>query len=454
MIQILILKGEAMKNQKLINRRYFLKASMSGVVGAGMLSGSNRVLDRSPVQDEMPKIKEYRVLGRTGFKVSDISVGASFLTNTNVAEAAMDMGINYFDTGEHYSGGSSERTIGEAMKNRDRKSIFIATKLNLRFGGGDTKEILRSRFLKCLERLQTDYVDCLMIHMCIFDEIKHENFHTLARELKAEGKIKYIGLSNHGTEQRIYGNLEEPMEKVLLAAAEDGRFDVVLFVYNFLQKEQGEKIINACREKKMGVTLMKTNPVKVYNRWKADIDRAIESGRNISDRIIKLGEDYKAWLKGADEFKKKHGLNSDAEVRDCAIKFVLSHPGVHTVCPSINNFEDLETFVRLSGEKLTSGNASLLNHYESTRGKLYCRHACGTCEEACPYQVPVNTIMRYNHYFEAQGQEKYAMRKYAELERNKADHCHECTGSCESACPFQIPVQSLLITAHHNLTLT
>jgi len=442
-----------MKNQKLINRRNFLKASMTGVVGAGMLPGSNKPLDRAPIQNEMPKIKEYRVLGRTGFKVSDIGAGASFLTNTNVAEAALDMGINYLDTGEHYSGGNSERTIGEAIKKRNRNSIFIATKLNMRFGGGDTKEILRNRFMKCLERLQTNYVDCLMIHMCIFDEIKHENFHALARELKAEGKIRFIGLSNHGTEQRIYGNLEEPMEKVLLAAVEDGRFDVVLFVYNFLQKEQGEKIINACSGKNMGVTLMKTNPVKVYSRWKADTDRMAESGRKIPDRLVKLGEDYQTWLKGADAFKKKYGLNNDAEVRDCAIKFVLSHPGVHTVCPSFNNFEDLEAFVRLSGKKLTSEDASLLNDYESTRGRLYCRHACGTCEKACPHQVPVNTIMRYNHYFEAQGQEKYAMRKYAELERNRADRCQECAGSCEAACPFQIPVRSLLVAAHQNLML-
>ncbi|MDH4270428.1 MAG: aldo/keto reductase [Candidatus Aminicenantes bacterium] len=443
-----------MKNQKVINRREFLRTSLTGVAGAGMLPGSNKPLSQAAAPDERPKIKGYRVLGRTGFKVSDIGAGTSFWTNVNVAEAALDMGINYLDTGEHYSGGNSERTIGEAIKARDRNSLFITTKLNLRFGGGDTKDILRNRFLKCLERLKTDFVDCLMIHMCTSDELKHENFHALARELKAEGKIKFIGLSNHGLEQRIYGNLEEPMEKVLLAAVEDGRFDVVLFVYNFLQKEQGEKIINACRGKDMGVTLMKTNPVKVYSRWKADIDRAVESGRTIPERIIKLGEDYQAWLKGAETFKTKYGLRNDAEVRDCALKFILSHPGVHTVCPSLNSFEDLEAFVRLSGQKLTAEDTRLLNGYESTRGRLYCRHACGTCEKACPHRVPVNTIMRYNHYFEAQGQEKYAMRKYAELERNKADRCRECPAPCETACPFQIPVQSLLVAAHHNLTLT
>ena len=75
------------------------------------------------------------------------------------------MGVNYIDTAEHYVSGRSEKTIGEVLKSRERKSVFLTTKLNLLFGGGDSKEELRERFFKCLERLQTDYVDCFMIHM-------------------------------------------------------------------------------------------------------------------------------------------------------------------------------------------------------------------------------------------------------------------------------------------------
>ena len=441
------------KNQQPIKRRHFLKTSMTGAVGAGVLASSD--FHRSTIRpgDEKLKIKEYRALGRTGFKVSDISCGASFLTNTNVMEVALDMGINYFDTGEHYSGGQSEQTIGQVMKKQDRKSVFITTKLNLTFVGEPTKEKLKERFMKCLERLQTDYVDCLMIHMCTLDQVKHENFHAVAKELKAEGKIRFTGLSNHGPEQRIYGYTEDPMEKVVLAAAEDGRFDVALFVYNFLQKEQGEKIIAACKQKNMGVTLMKTNPVNVYNRWKSSLDRAIERGRKIPKERIETGDKYKDWLKKADAFKQKYGLKSEDDVRDAAIKFVLSHPGVHTVCPSFNSFDVLESFVKLSGKKQVSNDKSMLNDYKSSWGRFYCRHACGICESACPHQVPVNTIMRYNHYFESQGQEKYAMTKYAQLNRTGADRCGECSGLCEAACPYQIPVKSLLVMAHQNLTL-
>ncbi|MFH1940643.1 MAG: aldo/keto reductase [bacterium] len=443
-----------MYEKKQMNRRRFLQTSMTGMVGAGMVRGDDFFQKHQDEQEEKLKIKEYRTLGRTGFKVSDIGCGASFLTNVNVAQVALDMGINYIDTGEHYSRGQSETTIGMAMKNRDRKSVFITTKLNLnpRFMGEPTKEKLKERFVKCLERLQTDYVDCLMIHMCTLNEVDHENFHAVAKELKSEDKIRFVGLSNHGPEQRIYGNLEEPMEKVLLASVEDGRFDVVLFVYNFLQKEQGEKIIETCRKKNMGVTLMKTNPVNVYNRWKADLDQRVEAGQEIPETTIKRGEDYKAWLANAEAFKKKYRLRSDDDVRDAAIKFVLSNPGVHSACLSFNSFDVLESFVRLSGKKLKRTDTSLLNDYESTRGHLYCRHACGICEPSCEHGVPVNTIMRYNHYFEAQGREKQTIEKYVRL-TNSADGCASCSGPCESTCPYGVPVRSLLVLAHKNLTM-
>ncbi|MFC2142122.1 aldo/keto reductase [Acidobacteriota bacterium] len=443
------------QNNKL-DRRSFIKTSLAGAAGTTALLGTGLSAQNETGTGQAPKITGYRTLGRTGFKVSDIGLGTGIQTNANVFAAAFEMGVNYVDTGEHYSRGASERATGEALKTWDRKKIFVTTKLNLLFLGEQkaTKEGLKERFAKCLGRLQTDYVDCLMIHMTsTADQVKHEGFHAAARELKAEGRIRFIGLSNHGPEQRIYGNTKEPMEKVLMAAVEDGRFDVALFVYNFLQKEQGEKIIRACREKDMGVTLMKTNPVNVYKRWKTGVDQTVARGRKPSDATVKMDEEYQAYLKAAEVFKRKYGLESEGEIRDAAIKFCLSNDGVHSVCPSIGSFEELETLVKLSGQKLTTAEAPLLAGYGDTLGRFYCRHACGACETACPHAVPVNTIMRYNHYFEAQGREKYAMAKYAEMPRSKADRCGGCSGVCESLCPHGVPVRSLLAAAHDNLTL-
>lgn len=432
-----------------LNRRNFLKASVTGVAGLTVARCSN-----TKEKEDSTKIRGFRTLGRTGFRVSDISVGAGMLNNANVLASALDAGINYIDTAEHYMNGQSEIAVGEVIQNRDRKSVFITTKLNLNFGGPADKANLKERFGKCLERLKTDYADCLMMHMAATPEqVKHEDFHAVVEELKAEGRVRFVGLSNHGPEQRIYGNLEVPMEKVMNAAVEDGRFDVALFVYNFLQKEQGEKIIAACKTKDIGVTLMKTNPVNVFNRWKAGLERAQEAGRELPERIFKMRDEYEAWLKEAEAFKQKHNLVTDNDVRDAATKFCLSHPDVHTVCPSINTFDELEAFVAVSGTTLETADASMLQDYEHGLGRYYCRHACGSCETACPQNVPVNTIMRYTHYFEAQGREKHALSKYYNLDGKNAEGCETCEGLCESACPHGVPVQSLLVNAHRSLRL-
>jgi predicted aldo/keto reductase-like oxidoreductase len=61
--------------------------------------------------------------------------------------------------------------------------------------------------------------------------------------------------------------------------------------------------------------------------------------------------------------------------------------------------------------------------------------------------------MRYNHYFVAQGREKHAMQEYARLTRPNADACVNCSGECEAACPYNVPVRTLLAQAHENLML-
>jgi predicted aldo/keto reductase-like oxidoreductase len=437
-----------------MNRRKFVSRSFIAAAGLGSLTKSALAKpERSGSANDF-KINEYRTLGRTDFKVSDVSFGAGNLNNANVLAAALDMGINYIDTAEHYARGNSERSIGEVLKQRNRKSLFITSKLNFMMGGA-TKEKLRQRFHRCLERLQTDYVDCLMIHMTPnVDQIKHPPYHEVIRELKAEGRVRFSGLSNHGPEHKMAGPVKDSMEKVVLAAAEDGRFDVALFVYNFIQKEQGEKIIRACKDQGMGVTLMKTNPAKFVTDLENTYARYKKAGRIVGDSFMKALEEYKAHAAPAEAFKQKYGLQSNAQVRDAAIKFVLSNPNVHAVCPTINSFEELETYVKLSGQRLEPADRALLAAYTAGYGHLYCRHACGQCEADCPHGVPVNTIMRYYHYFAGQRREKHAMEHYCALEGPNASLCAACTGPCTRACPFGVSIQPLLAAAHQTLSFS
>jgi ferredoxin len=116
------------------------------------------------------------------------------------------------------------------------------------------------------------------------------------------------------------------------------------------------------------------------------------------------------------------------------------------------NFGEMMRFLRLSGSRLEPRDKALLSANKRECGSLYCRHACGLCEPECPYGVPVNTIMRYDHYFVSQGREEHAMAEYSALQSPKADKCEGCVGHCESACSYGVPVRALLSTARHTLT--
>lgn len=439
-----------MKKNKGINRRKFIRNSALGVVGAGVAgqTGLLRAEEKEkPAASAPVKIKSYRMLGRTGFKASDIGSGGP--RELPVLNALLDAGVNYIDTAESYSNGKSEIVTGQGIKNRDRKKLFINSKLGIK--PEETKESIIKRFRKCLERLDTEYIDCMMIHGAANGKIvKHEAFHAAMKQMKSEGKLRFVGISNHGP--RRAGTAEEPMDKVLIAAALDGRFDAMLLVYNYAQKEMGERIMKVCQEKNIGVTLMKTNMIGRYMSMKERVEAQKKKGEEVSPRML----DYLKRLKeGADKsepFIKKYGLDKAAEIRAACTRFGLSHPAVASLLGRFNNFEDVEQFIGLSGTTLSDMEEKKLAAFVEGPGRFYCRHACGICESGCDRGVQVNTIMRYNHYFEAQRLEKHAMEKYARLESD-ASQCHNCSGHCEKACPFGVPVQGLLAFAHENLSL-
>jgi predicted aldo/keto reductase-like oxidoreductase len=290
-----------------------------------------------------------------------------------------------------------------------------------------------------------------MIHMPnTVDKLNTEGFHAAFKELKAEERVRFLGLSNHGAQ---WGDVPETMAKVHLAAAEDGRFDVALLVYNFLQKDEGERILKVYKQKNIGATLMKTNPVLNYSEVKEQADQLKEEGKEVSERMQNLLDRLKGRADGTEAFQKLYGLKSFDEVRSAAMKFVLDNPNVSCVCPTIKNFSDLEFYGNLSGARFDLEAEKTLAAYKTLYGDLYCRHACGKCESSCPHSVPVNTIMRYNHYFQAQGREKAAMVKYAAIPQHKADICRNCSGYCEKSCPYGVPIQGLLVLADSTLSL-
>jgi len=429
------------------SRRHFFRNSALGVLGAGLAGQGTHLMAGNTSPKETPKVRAFRTLGRTGFNTSEIGRGG--VAKVEVINVMLDAGVNYIDTAESYSRGKSEISFGQAIKNRDRKSLFINTKLHIK--ENETKEAILERARKCLERLDTEYIDCLMTHNPpTIEMVKYAPFHEAVKQLKSEGNLKFTGISHHGTQFR---QNQETMDKVLLAAAEDGRFAVMLLVYNFIQREMAERILNACREKNVGATLMKTNPVGRYLSTKARMETMQKEGKEISQRFKdRLARGKEQYEKG-EYFLKKYNLKDPTEIRIAATRFGLSNPGTACVLARVDSFEDVEQFLSVSGTTLSDMEARKLSAWRRGFGSFYCRHACGECESSCPHQVPVNTIMRYNHYFEAQGQQKYAMEKYASLDTPKADLCETCSGPCQSDCPYGVPIQVLLAMAHENLSL-
>jgi len=441
-------------NKKNVSRRDFIKKTALGLFAAGAANGSAFADPQPQAESQSPRIKEYRTLGRTGFKVSDLGTGD--FDDVGPFKALLDGGVNYIDTSEDY--GQHGRKIGESIQGRDRSSLFITSKLradsSLRSVGkeGITKEGFIRRALRVMEALQVDYLDCLMLSNPETTEtLKCEGYHEATRQLEKEGKIRFTGVSHHGS-QWVLAEPKEPMETILLNAAEDGRFDVMLLAYNFLKEDQSERVLEVCARKKIGTTLMKTNPIRSYNLLKEWLARARTSrGKELTEEDRKNLARAEKKVEKSQEFVKKYNLKSDQEIRDAALQFCLSNPNVNTVCLTVLNYQQAQDYLRLSGSCLDERGSSLLAAYKNDCGSLYCRHACGLCESSCPSQVPVNTIMRYDHYFVSQGREKQAMTQYAAL-RSGAEICRSCPGYCESACPYGLPVRALLSVAHQTLS--
>ncbi len=429
-----------------IGRRRFLRQTAAGALAAGIAGRGALSAESGRVAQDSGKIKEYRVFGRTGFKVSDI--GAGTIQDDGVLRAALEAGVNYLDTGEEYPG--HHKIISRAIKGLDRKSLFICGKIMVK--DDKSKQGFISRTRKCLEEMQTEYVDCMMMHMPEKVEfLKTQGFHQAMTELKAEGRVRSVGASHHGS--FWYTEPAESMETVLMAAVEDGRFDALLLAYNFLQMDQSERVLKACKAKNIGTAIMKASPIAIYYSMKERVEKLQKENKEVSAFAAEGLKRYQDKADRAEKFIREHDLRNPQEIQDAAIRFVLENPDVATVCCLPKTYDEMNRFVLLSGTKLGPAGTARLEAYREGCGDLYCRHACGLCEPACPKGVPVNTIMRYNQYYVGQRREKEAMLYYAAIPGAKADVCADCPGHCETSCPYGVPIQGMLLTAHGQLSM-
>jgi predicted aldo/keto reductase-like oxidoreductase len=376
-----------------MKRRDFLKAS---VLATAALSSTPLA---ARAKTEKPKIKRYQEIGKTGLRMSDISYGTGRLPSASMILRGIDRGINYFDTAPDY--GPSEKYIGQAMKNIQRDKVIIASKF--------CTSIPYPGHLP-LESKKKDYIDAVEGSLSRMKEkegkrlLSHEMLEAF-EELKKAGEVRFLAVSSHGPNN---------MEDLLLTAVKSGHFDLVMFSFNFMKFQRTPDVLKEAQKRRVGVIAMKT-------------------------------------LAGA----KESGFDSkDEPFEPAAFKWVLSHPEVSGLVISIKSVSDMDLYLTASGEKFTAGDQRILKRYAQQFGREYCRTGCNECESACPESVAIATTLRYNMYFKDYGNEKNAMESYARLGA-KAENCASCQArTCTDACPYGLPVNTMLSSAHDNLSFT
>lgn len=150
---------------------------------------------------------EYRKLGRTGLKVSEISLGSwltygGYVEKENAVrsiETAYDLGINFFDTANVYEKGAAEELVGEALKAYPRESYVLATKAFWPMGDGPNDRGLSRKHVMeqvhaSLKRLGHDYVDIFYCHRHDPETLLDETLRTID-DLVRQGKVLYVGVS-------------------------------------------------------------------------------------------------------------------------------------------------------------------------------------------------------------------------------------------------------------------
>jgi aryl-alcohol dehydrogenase-like predicted oxidoreductase len=274
---------------------------------------------------------EYVKFGNTGLEVSRICLGAMGFGDIStgfhqwvvdeaqsreVIKRALDLGINFFDTANVYSAGTSEEYLGRALKDfADRDKVVIATKVNFRMhegpnGAGLSRKHIMSEIDKSLKRLQTDYVDLYIIHRWDYNTPIEETMEAL-HDLVKMGKVRYIGASAMYAWQ---------FQKAQYVAEKNGwtKFVSMQNHYNLIYREDERELIPFCAENKIALTpysplasgILAKNPdetstrIETDNTRKAKYGKTAEADRLIVDRVGELADKYQvprahvalAWL--------------------------------------------------------------------------------------------------------------------------------------------------------------
>jgi hypothetical protein len=377
------------------NRRDFLKsAAIAGTAAGAGLTISDLLPRRIFAAEGETKNKVvYRTLGSTGCKVTEIGFGAMNMRDPELVQAALDAGVNYFDTAHGYMNGVNETTVGKVVK-PVRNAIFLTTKVPT----ASPKNMMAMMELS-LKRLQTDHVDLMLLHgVDSRKAVLNNDFMQVIDEARKKGMTRFIGVSTH-----------ENHAAVMDAAVESKFWQVVLVGYNYMSPPPVKAAIARTRKAGLGIVGMKSllNP----------IDLATWNWEHIRD----IRADKKAKITPT----------------QALLKWVLDDPNVDTIVPGVTSFEQLAEDVAVMGMKMSFFDRRELSRYAEAVDDGYCRGAAGCtgCRGQCPNGVEICRLIRCVRYAYGYGDLELAHENYARLPVSSrveaCGGCDECQVRCE-----------------------
>lgn len=285
---------------------------------------------------------KYRILGRTGMKVSEIGFGAWAIgggwgeqndkDSVKALHKALDSGVNFIDTAAGYGNGRSEKVIAKVLKER-KEEIYVATKTPPAAGiwppspyctidDRYSEKYIRENVEERLRNLETDCIDILQLHTWTRAWNANPRPLDTLKKLQDEGKIRYIGIS---TPEQDQNSVVELMKQ--------GYLDVVQVIYNIFDQEPAAELLPVAQEYNIGIIVrvafdegsLTGKFHKGYTFNDGDFRNNYFAGdrmeRTVS-RVEKIEEEIK---------------DTDLTMPQLALKFSLSHPAVSTVITGIRN---------------------------------------------------------------------------------------------------------------------
>ena len=338
----------------------------------------------------------YKILGKTGLKVTTVGFGCMITSDGSVVERAADLGITYFDTARNYQSGNNERMVGAALKKK-RKDLVLSTKTE-----GRTKEDALAQLDTSLKELGTDFVDIWYLHAKTRPADVSDGLIEAQQIAKKAGKIRFAGVSTHSGQKELIPFL-----------AKNPNIDVILTQYNFSMEPFMNEVIDEAAKAGKGIVAMKIM---------AGGFRRPQPGNLIQEKLKRDG----AML--------------------AALKWVVRNPNVHTTVPSMTDMDQLDENLKAFAQPFSAADEKLLALQLDHIRPMYCR-MCGECDGQCRQGLPVADVLRFLTYADGYGQFALGRERFLRLDAaHTAVRCSECPG-CTVQCPYGVHVAQRLIRA-------